>query len=883
FQSASRRSRRQDVTDVGGDMLDLASAWLDAAAHVPFVGAIATTGKLAAKLTDAYLERRRVRGLRDWFANAGLLPAEDVRHDPKSLQGRLYGTDPTVLERLIAPAFAADLADWANERAGTHPKQRSRLVLVLDSYERLAPHQGSSPSATFPFQLVSALHSQNVPALIVIASQNPLRWHFPNALVQEHQLHGFLEAETREYLYSRHVTDEDLMERIYLLTRGCPGLIAALLDVTQHENDAALWDRMEEVIQELDGLDPATHEGRGLFMNWYVDRLERQMAAEHAHLFGFVVAGSALRSFDVRLMRDVVPVPQGTQAALIKLSAYSFLQELANSASAQLPSKRVSFGERWFRIHDLVRQAVQLSETYTAEVTETHQRALAHYDKVTQSDAHQRRALTADVVYHRTCLDAEAGLQEAEDQFRHSIDAHDIAMCDYLVEALMDVPIVDPIAHARVLVLDGRRQRVRAMYGEAIDCFIQAKTESLRAGGISRLNVDITRNLAECHRLHGEPQRAYQEWDELWQIGEQTGDSGVRFFAVEGRLRSHIDHDEMDLAIRYAAQADRLLKTLEVCGSPLFPELDRGRLLIRRAHLNRQLARTYRFTGDYVRAWAFATEAVELYSRQGDEHGLAWALLGLGHVRRGLGELSQAKAHARSAMKVFKPETRPDYHPDPQGISKAIQLLLLTMLAEDEPDESIGEPGPGPKAGRTPAAADLDPGQPDEFAWFARELLRVNEFAVIDPYAPIYASFVLAERSRHIGRRQEAEDWYEETIKACEKIDGRVEAAYARLGQADLWRCSTAADRREDALMAARLAFLDGQATGYAWINFHAALEMTLLGAPEGTSYWLDQAERAVDKIIYPDGPHQKKELLAIVHQVLATAQPLRLIALNVP
>ena len=634
FQPGSLSSRRHTAGDASSNLFDLASAWLDAAAHIPFVGAVTTTGKLAAKLAHAYLEKRHIQGLRDWFFDTGALSTEQAGRKSESLQACLYAADPAVLERLIPSAFAADLADWARERAASDSKGQQRLVVVLDGYERLVPHQRSQASATFPYQLVRALYQENVPALAVIASQNPVRWRLGETrLAEDHQLSGLAAAETREYLSARHVTEEDLAERIHLLTRGCPGLMAALLDITYDENVAAMWDQLDEVSEELDGMDPTSSEGRGRFMSWYVSRLERQMAAEHAHLFGFVVAGSALRSFDVGVMRDVVPTAYGTQAALTKLSKYSFLQELATIASTQGASSRLAFRERRFRIHDLVRQAVQLSETYAAEVAETHQRALAHYDKlIRESDAGEQRRSVAEVVYHQTCLDVDAGLQKAEELFRNSINVHDLTMCDFLVEALMDAPIVEPIAHARVLVLDGRRQRYRSMYAEAIEYLSQAKTEAQRHAAITRLQIEIVRNLAECYRLHGEPQHAYEEWDELALVGERTGDAGVRFLAAEGRLRSHIDHDEQDLAMRYAAQARRLLNKLETDGSPLFPELVDNQLQIRRGHLNRQLTRAYRFSGNYARALKFSREAVRIYQHQNDEYHVAWALVGLGHI-----------------------------------------------------------------------------------------------------------------------------------------------------------------------------------------------------------------------------------------------------------
>jgi hypothetical protein len=110
-----------------------------------------------------------------------------------------------------------------------------------------------------------------------------------------------------------------------------------------------------------------------------------------------------------------------------------------------------------------------------------------------------------------------------------------------------------------------------------------------------------------------------------------------------------------------------------------------------------------------------------------------------------------------------------------------------------------------------------------------------------------------------------------------------VEAAYARLGEAELWRCYSTRVLTEEGLTAARLAFLDGHAAGYPWIEFYAALEMALLRAPEGAAHWLKQAESASKRIIYPHGGHREKELLGVVHRALATDQPVPPVSFDVP
>ena len=159
----------------------------------------------------------------------------------------------------------------------------------------------------------------------------------------------------------------------------------------------------------------------------------------------------------------------------------------------------------------------------------------------------------------------------------------------------------------------------------------------------------------------------------------------------------------------------------------------------------------------------------------------------------------------------------------------------------------------------------------------------VNQAVIVDPYAPIYANLALAERNRRLGQHVEAEGRYEETIKACQKIDGRSEAAYARLGEAELWRCYAKDVRREERLTTVRIALLDGQAAGYPWIEFYASVEMALLRTQEGTAHWLGQAEHAAKRIIYPYGPHRQKKLLSVVQRALATDQPVPPIFFNVP
>jgi tetratricopeptide (TPR) repeat protein len=871
--------------DAGGNLLDLASGWLDAAAHIPFVGAVVTTGKLTAKLADNYAERRRVEALRDWFAHAERLPPSEG-NQAGSLQERLFATAPAALEKLIAPALAADLSDWARERSSGANEQR-KLVLVMDGYERLVPLGQPRAVATFPYQLVAGLRTEMVPALVVIGSQNPVAWRSADGSVlsEDRELRGLTIGETAKYLDSRHVVDDELTERMQSLTRGSPGLLAALLDLVRDEREAVLWDRLEEVRRELDGLDPTTPEGRGLFMDWYIGRLESQLAAEHAHLFGFVVAAAALRSFDVSLLREVIPAPQEAHAAMVKLSRYSFLQELPRIPlhGDTTPSLRRPFAQRRFRIHELVRLAIQIAETYSFEVTEVHQRAVAHFQAAAlESDLTGSRRFMVECVYHRTCLDADAGVEEAEERFRRARDTHDLAMCDYLVEALTDAPILPPVLHARLLVLDGLCRRARSQYAEAIDCLVRAKAELRQQETPTRVAAEVARNLAECFRLCGEPERAYQAWEELSSLGSKAGDVGVQFLAAEGRLRSHIDHDEMYLASRHAKNARQLLQKLGRDGSALFPELTGAPLRIRRAHLDRQLARTYRFTGNYVKALHYATEAMTLYEEQGNTYHMAWASIGVGHTRRGIGEFVAARESALAALRAFQPAgDEGDVNTDPQGVSKATLLLLLILLAEVY--TRIGAHSQSPPGAGTAGTAQAQEDAPDAFDRLASHLLAINGTAVVDPYAPIYGNFALAERARYLGRRREAEGLYEDTIELCEKIHGRVEAAYGRLGQADLWRCDPVTSRRADAIAVAHHALQDGLSSGYPWIVFHAALELALLGAPEGVAYWLGKAEDSVKRLTYQTGWHPQRILLAMAKRTTADGSTMPPILLNVP
>jgi hypothetical protein len=122
----------------------------------------------------------------------------------------------------------------------------------------------------------------------------------------------------------------------------------------------------------------------------------------------------------------------------------------------------------------------------------------------------------------------------------------------------------------------------------------------------TRLAVDITRNLAECYRLSGQPENAYGAWDELWDTGARLDDHGLRFLAAEGQMRSRIDHDELRDAAVLADRTRQLLEELATRGSRLYPDLSGERLTLRRAHLERQFPASAGFTGDYTVAYRHA-------------------------------------------------------------------------------------------------------------------------------------------------------------------------------------------------------------------------------------------------------------------------------------
>jgi hypothetical protein len=92
----------------GSNPIELASAWLDAAEHIPFPGVGVKTGKFLAKAGDTYLEHRRVQKVLKWFADR--LPRESA--SSSSLNKILTAANTQKLEQLITSAISADLEDW---------------------------------------------------------------------------------------------------------------------------------------------------------------------------------------------------------------------------------------------------------------------------------------------------------------------------------------------------------------------------------------------------------------------------------------------------------------------------------------------------------------------------------------------------------------------------------------------------------------------------------------------------------------------------------------------------------------------------------------------------------------------------------------------------
>lgn len=856
------------LPDSGGDLADLAAGALDVAAHVPFVGLAPAVVKLGARAISAFGDHRRLEAVHGWFADRLEAPTD------ASLSAALAATTPKQLETLIPEALAADVAEHQNAQ-----REAFRLLVVIDRYEALTIGQlAHVDRSTFPYRFAERMRDMGVDALFVIGGQHPLRWSSGSAgaawqdRFAEHQLPMLAAEESLGYVRDRGVHDEALAERLHLLTRGCPALLAATLDLLQDEELTAAWESLDELRDDLGALDPTGEEGRSVFFSWYVRRLRAALSDRDDRYFDLLIAGSVLRSFDPPLLGVVLttmdPVP-----ALDAMRRYSFLEEITAPTAGRVPLRR-----RRYRIHELVRQSIALSELYQDGVRAGHDRALAHYGKMVDDPAHDlelRRRALADQLYHETCLDPDAGLSRCEKSFHTLIEAHDLTQCDYIVEALYDAPLVDPQAHARLLLLDSRRRRARHEYREAIESLTDARSRVFSAAEPTRLAVDITRNLAECYRLSGEPENAYGAWDELWDTGARLDDRGLRFLAAEGQMRSRIDHDELRDAAVLADRARRLLEELAARGSRLYPELSGERLTLRRAHLERQFSRICRFTGDYTGAYRHAQRAVGLYRERGDEYHAAYALIGLGHAHRVRGEYSSAIQAAETARAIFDRSvaagTTMDRHGDPDivGVSKVMQLLLLSQIAEDiEAERSTPGPDTPPRKGGAP------------HAWRSHEataerLLRLNDARQVDPYAPIYAHLGLGEMARwHACAATSPTDRarfvaharaeYDATISQCGKINGRVEAAYARIGHADLLRCAGTRDLHGKAASEARQALADGVLSDYPWIIFHAALELALIDTAE-RSIWLDLATGTCHRLRHPDSPSPFDALLTAV------------------
>lgn len=880
--------RRAGAIEKGFDPIELASAWLDAAEHIPFLGAGVKAGKFLAKAGDTYLEHRAVQKVTEWFTNR--LSSEAV--SPISLKELLDAANTQELKRLIPSAMSADFAEWL---ATASTDEAWGVVIAVDKYERLTVHEELASWDTFPLRLVKELSTHAIPGLVILASQNELaekqNWNSKRAIKEEqHELQPFEEEQARSYARARGILDERVILAMYRLSRGSPGLLAALIDLLRNEADASLWDSLTEAQNILGELDASTI-GRSRFMTWYVRRLRRQLAPRDDHLFNVIVAASVLRSFDDRELSAVLGSSLGIRSALERLRRYSFLVRVGDVPAMESHASGRPGGVPLprFRVHELVRHAVQLSDDYDPDVRLGHERAREHYGRMTdEADPGARRRGRAEDLYHLTCLDQEQGLTAAEAEFGRAIAGHDLAFCDYIVEALSDAPVIEAASRARLFLLDGRLKRARWNYGAAISILSQARNEAwLDEERGSRVAIDAVRNLAECYRLWGRPSEAFRSWQELVDLAARTRDPGVRFFAEEGLLRSHLDADNIPAALVHGEQAIRRMNILKEFGSPLYPELVGDRLQVRQGHLYRQLCRAARFGGNYVTARDYASEAVSLYAQSGDDFLVSWGNLGLGHAVRVLGDHQLALDLAERALTFFgysystglSAETSKKSEDanlaDAAGISKAAQLFLLASLARDlsmaEPFQVSGQPGRVTlEAGRNGAGPLID------------HLRLVNQLTTIDPFAPLYSNLVAGEYARWMGEVEVALTNYESVISECTAIGGKVEAAYALLSRADLWRNlsrSNFGQATADAYQAWEL----GAKSGYPWIVFYAALLAGLVDDRRDRSPWFDRAIESCERLRYPQDASPQRECIQQVLTLVAENRPVGRLVLNYP
>lgn len=827
---------------------------LQSTEQIPFIGdfakAVNVARRLRSKASQALVRRR----ISEWLVKHLEVPYQTgwgsaLNHMPIA-----------PLRTLLPVALASDLADWT----AALPPPRNRAIILVDSYEYLqeqADERTSGTDRSFIQSFASELTKLRASVLLTICGRNKLRWaeirradgawllnrdaiwsvgvrrndpsHFVATYLIQQPLDELNERDSISYLRdARAFQEERLLQEIYHLVGGFPLGLSTVADLLEQSKDS-IDDSVKELRERTSTLPRMSEEWRTELCTWLLDRLFDQLRGQgQDSLVSLIRAAAVPRWFTESLLYRLMP-QAGIQEQFDRLTKYSFVDPR--------PSSPPVAGEPVHRLHPTIR-ALILPTIRIAEQLQNWRLTTREYLvglAAAATDPEQCFEFEIESLYHTMSLDRSKGILALEKRFEDALKDYRLGHCDQILQTLLEIERVSVEEADSIAVLAARLDLAAARYEAAVRRLSAARIKNALSDGFTPQRVAVAQALGEAYRLGGNCRSALGIWAEIRQAGENQQDVGVQFLAAWGASLTYKLLDNVPEALDACRAAERFLEDVTAA----VPQRDAGayglhNLDTKPADLQRHKAELLRYGGDYVGAWELCDEFERRYPPSSS--GFCYGLLVRAHIRRMEGNCIDAQQYAALAREKFESKA------DLRGLLSSNRALAQIALAACDTKEAT-----------------------------SHILVLINADQRLYPYGPIYGHLGMGETLRLSGDRDGATREYELVRSLCTGLGGRVEAAYASLGLAEIAR-NTSHDR--DIVKFAINAAAIGMASGYPWIEFYANL-IAALGAAEQVhrDSYLSKAARAAKAFRRrPVDVNQEQKTLGLVQQAMS-CPPLRL------
>ena len=490
FAESFRRAegRSMDRAQLLGDDMVQIMDTLGRLEDVPIMGFVARTANWLVDLGGRAITGLQQRAVRDWFyAQSELRETDDWPHAITTLSGG-------DLELLMPRALAADIGDSSGNRCfDVSQGPGDRVLIVIDTYERVADHQAKSRHGavpTFIEDLCLCLAESMAPAAVVIAGRDPTYWGWellrgvwsPDAAsawevtkdardparcqarhYESRAVDVFSEVELREYVIDRRELSALLVEPIHHLTGGYVLAVAIAADL--------VGDAPQSGADVLSGLDAPRADGRRLAealaerTGELVERLLEQLERNGRYDLEMLLRAAAIpRTFDPDLLYTMTRALE-TVELTNELLGYSFIVPV--------------HGSDGYRVHPVVRTLLLADDAGSVRHRDLHEGAQREFAARAKgsTDDEVRFRWRVEEQYHRAALSGMDGLLALDDLFEDALERYMPMRCRAVLSAVGDLPLEDSDSRALAGLMRARLARSMSDYPTMIAEITAAELE----------------------------------------------------------------------------------------------------------------------------------------------------------------------------------------------------------------------------------------------------------------------------------------------------------------------------------------------------------------------------------------------------------------------